>query len=202
MLIIVSGSVYAAIQDSNLYLAGESFRDAMAEKASDDTVLAMYKDHEILASVVEYNKSLNILRDEESAKEYGTDRQTIDNIIVSIMLVEEAEKRGLGATEEEIAEMVSDAKKTYEIPEGKEILDQYCKGAGITIEEYFKIVEEQAPRIISRQKLRDAIGQEFCNENGIKFTKNNPPPEIQKAVDEYILELFEENKDNIKYFID
>ena len=118
------------------------------------------------------------------------------------MLVEEAEKLGLSATNSEIEEMVNAAKLSYEIPEGKELLDQYCKGAEISIEEYYEILRAQAPSTIARQKLKDYIGKEYCIKNGIKFTKVNPSPDMVEAVDQYIQKLFDSNKKHITYYID
>lgn len=187
---------------SDMFTAGLFFGEAMQERETDDKVVAKYKEYEILASAITYNKNMNFMRDEQEAKKYESDRDIVNRIVENIILLEEAERRGLVATEKEIEEMVQAARLTYEIPEGKEFLDQYCEGAGITIEEYFEIIREQAPRTIARQKLKDEIGREYCKANSIEFTKNNPPIEIQEAVDEFISKLLEENMDNITYYIE
>ena len=115
------------------------------------------------------------------------------------MLVEEAENLGLAATDAEIEEMVDAVKAAYDIPEGKEIVDAYCAGAGISVESYFDIVRERAPRIIARQKLKDYVGQQFCAEHGIEFTKVNPPEEVLTAEQNYIEDLFAARAANINY---
>ena len=33
---------------------------------------------------------------------------------------------------------------------------------GITTEQYFDTVAEQLPRVMLRQRLRDTLGQEYC----------------------------------------
>lgn len=115
------------------------------------------------------------------------------------MLVEEAENLGLAATDAKIEEMVDAVKAAYDIPEGKEIVDAYCAGAGISVETYFAIVRERAPRIIARQKLKDYVGQQYCMEHGIEFTKVNPPEEILTAEQDYMEELFASHSANITY---
>ena len=85
-------------------------------------------------------------------------------------------------------------------PEGKEMMDQYCEEVNLTIDEYFKYLEEQAPRTIARQKLLDAVGKEYCEEHGLNFTKVNPPKEMIDARDAYVAELFSQAQGDIIYY--
>lgn len=203
LVVVAMGVVaYAAIGEDAFFAAGKFFSEAQAKKAHDSEIAAVYKEQKIYISAIEYNRNMNFMRDETESKKNESDRNIVDSIIENMILMEEAERRGLAATDEEIEEMVKAAKITYDIPEGKKMLDQYCEGAGITIDEYFDILREQAPRTIARQKLKDEIGREYCREKGIEFTKNNPPVEMMEAIDQYIIKLFEENKQYIKYYID
>lgn len=71
-----------------------------------------------------------------------------------------------------------------------------------TLEEYFELLEKQAPRAIARQKLLDAFGQEYCEENGLTFTKVNPPAEMVEAREAYVDELMTKAAGEITYYTD
>lgn len=171
-------------------------------EARDPSIVASYNGHDITIEVVEHHRKMNVYRSEEAAKEYDTDIQIVNRIIESILLLEEAERLGLSATDAEIEEMVANTTGVYAMPEGKERIDAYCEGAGITVDKYFELLREQVPRVIARQKLKDAVGKQYCEENGLTFTKVNPPKEMIQAQDAYIQELFEKHKKDIVYYIE
>lgn len=197
---LIGAVSYGASRGSLGFLSGQ-FREK-AQNSDLTQVAATYNNHEILLSVVRYQQEMNILRTEEDAKDWDTDREAIDRIVESIILLEEAERRGLTATEEEIESMVETARKAYEIPAGKEFLEEYCAGAGITIKEYYDLLRKEAPSVIARQKLRDDVGRAYCEEHGLKFTKVNPPADMLDAVDAYIRDLFSSQKQHIIYHIE
>ena len=118
------------------------------------------------------------------------------------MLEEEAKRWGLAATQDEIDDMVQSVKDSYELPEGKEILDNYCKNAGITLEQYFDQVREVAPSILVRRKLETTLGKEYCQEHGLEYTTVNPPKELTEAVDQAIEELIQAQADEIHYYLE
>ena len=177
--------------------AGDAYKNVMEN--GDNSVVAAYKDNEITAAAVEYSREL-LQFQQIQGKNDLSDREIIDNFALNMMMLEDAERRGITAEESEIEQMIASANETYNLPEGKEFFDEYCESAGITFEEYLEGLRELAPSLIIRQKLRDAIGREYCDQNGIEFTKINPPSEIGEAVDEYLDNLFEENKQYIKYY--
>lgn len=199
------GAVFAAQNDSNYFLAGQFFNSARDEASigtnSNATIVAKYNGEPITATTVEYQKSLNILRSAEVAEKYDTDIEVINSIIENMMILEEAKRLGLAATQAEIDALIQNTVKVYSIPEGKIMMDDYCEGAGITINEYYQLLREQAPDMIAKQKLIDAIGKQYCDENNIEFTKFNPPAEMVEAQEAFVAELFEQNKDKIEYFI-
>lgn len=202
----VAITVTALSSDHNIFRqAGQFFRTALNGMASNVTqnneVVAKYNGMPITVTAVEYNKSMNILRDEESAAERDTDIEVINKIIESMILQEEAERLGLSATDAEIEGMVSSAVEAYSLPQGKEMIDPFLEGAGITFDEYIVLLREQAPRVIARQKLIDEIGKQYCKQNGLEFTKINPPAELIAAQKAFIEQLFEQNKNKIEYFI-
>ena len=98
--------------------------------------------------------------------------------------------------------MVQSVKDSYELPDGKEILDNYCKNAGITLEQYFDQVREVAPSILARRKLETALGEEYCQEHGLEYTMVNPSKELTEAVDQAIEELVQAQSDEIQYYLE
>ncbi|MCQ2406602.1 MAG: SurA N-terminal domain-containing protein [Oscillospiraceae bacterium] len=200
VLLAVGVSVYAGIGGDTFFDFGKNYRKAQNEISASD-VVAEYKDYKIYGASVEYLRSMSSAMDEKGASRYISDRDIVNSIIENIIVLEEAERMGLTASDEEVEEMVNSVKASYDIPSGKEMIDSYCEGAGITPEQYFDIISEQLPRTIARQKLKDEFGKKYCLEHGIEFTKDNPPQKMLDATDEYIKELFEQNKKSIVYYI-
>lgn len=56
------------------------------------------------------------------------------------------------------------------------------------------------PRIILRQKLRDTLGQEYCEQHGLEFTKVNPPQEMLDYVDNHLNGLLDTYRADITYY--
>lgn len=160
LLLSVSVAISASTKKSTEMLAGELYHDLQTQ--SDETVLATYRGQPITADVVAYTVSMNELYGDDTTEiSASTDKvkHAIDGIVESMILLEEAERQGLEATDEEIEATIENAKLAYEIPEGKQMLDEYCAAMEISFEEYLEILAEQSPRVIARQKLRDAYGQ-------------------------------------------
>ena len=207
VLVAMFMSISAAATNTNPLLEiGAYFRDFQNSKNlliddGKENLAAEYHESKITKAELEFRKRIQGLLDGESSEKLS-DHQVIDVIVKGIMQVEEAERLGISATQAEIDSMMQEQKRNYEIPEVKEYLDDHCKGAEITIEEYFSYLEQHAPIYISRQKLQNKIGEQFCAENGLEFTNINPPQEMLDAIDAYIEELFEAHKGEIVYYID
>lgn len=54
--------------------------------------------------------------------------------------------------------------------------------------------------MILRQKLRDALGAEYCKEHGLSFTKVNPPEQMREYVQSYLDGLLDKYSAKITYF--
>ena len=205
LLFVFAGVAYAATGESIFYIAGEHYRSAHENEGIDNAnssqVIASYNGHNITAAMVEYNRNMNILRDEETADKYDSDIEIANQIITNIIITEEAERLGLSATQAEIELMVKNAIRAYSLPEGKAILDAYCEGAGITFEKYIELLTAQAPDVIARQKLKNEVGKQYCEENGLEYTNVNPPEEMLLAQEKYIADLIEQHKSDITYFL-
>ena len=198
LLLIVGGVVYAGI-GGTYFDMGRYYSDAVTQ-TEDSDVAAEYKEYKIYRASVDYVRKMNAAA---GAKENSnlSDKDIVNGIIENIIIMEEAQRLGLAATDEEVEAMINSVKSSYDIPDGKEMIDSYCAGAGITVEQYFDIVSEQIPRTIARQKLKDDLGQKYCIEHGIEFTKINPSEKMLKAVDDDIREIFEKNSKYIVYYV-
>lgn len=163
-----------------------------------EEVVAEYKGQPILASqLAQWRESYRL-----TGAQPPSDPELLRQLVENLVLEEEAKRRGLAATQDEIDDMVQSVKDSYELPEGKEILDNYCKNAGITLEQYFDQVREVAPSILARRKLETALGEEYCREHGLEYTTVNPPKELTEAVDQAMEELVQAHADEIQYYLE
>lgn len=166
-----------------------------------DAVAATYRGEPIMQSVVENQKETAELRN-NTAAEAVSEREIIDRIIANMIVLEEAEEWGLTATEEEVETFLADTVyASYEMPEGKEIIDSYCASAGLTYEEYVQSVREQAPKIIAKAKWEEAVAREYCDANGIEVDSMNPGQEVIDAVNDRKAELLEAHRGDIVYCV-
>lgn len=176
---------------------GRSHGDGTA--ADEPGLLAEYHGEKVYQADVEaYSDTARLLAGADA--ELPTEREILTEFLQNMVLLEEAQRLGYAATQDEIDAMVEGAKQAYALPEGKALLEQYCEAAGMTMDEYFAELEAQEPRTIARQKLLDAVGEEFCEENGLTFTKVNPPPELMQAKKDYVADLFAQAQDEIIYY--
>lgn len=163
-----------------------------------EEVVAEYKGQPILASqLAQWRESYRL-----TGAQPPSDRELLRQLVENLVLEEEAKRRGLAATQDEIDDMVQSVKDSYELPDGKEILDNYCQNAGITLEQYFDQVREVAPSILARRKLETALGQKYCQEHGLEYTTVNPPKELTEAVDQAVDKLIQAQADEIHYYLE
>lgn len=163
-----------------------------------EEVVAEYKGQPILASqLAQWRESYRL-----TGAQPPSDQELLRQLVENLVLEEEAKRRGLAATQDEIDDMVQSVKDSYELPDGKEILDNYCKNAGITLEQYFDQVREVAPSILARRKLETALGEEYCQEHGLEYTTVNPPEELTEAVEQAIEKLIQAQADEIHYYLE
>ena len=160
-------------------------------------VVASYKDFKVRKSSIEYAKKTDAMREEPI---YKDEQDIIDQLIIGQLLLEEADRRGIKASAEEVEDVLDQTEETYATPDGKQWIDDYCAGAGLTYEEYLNMLRDQVPRTITRRKVRDAIGQDYCKEHDIEFTKVNQPQEMVDAVNAYIDGLLEAAQPEIVYY--
>ena len=165
--------------------------------ADDDPVLATYRDHEVRKSLVESEKKNAISADGQTI----SDREAVDHILRNLVMLDEAERLGLSVTQEEIDYELKGQKQNYEDEGIRKIVDNYCEENGLTLDEYYAAVEEELPRMILRQKLRDMLGQKYCEEQGLEFTKVNPPKQMTEYVEAYLNGLLDTYSAEITYHL-
>lgn len=204
--LIGMGITYAVSEHSDFFRAGERYKElngAEIQNAENEAqILAVYRDHKITKEVVDYQRDMYVLVNKDTTAADSTDKEIVDRLIKGILWGEEATRLGFSVTQDEIEAMVESAERAYSIPEGKEMLDEYLAGAGITLNEYLEILREQAPRTIARQKMKNEISRQYCEENGLTYTATNTTPEMLEAQDAYIEALFQQRKDEIIYYIE
>jgi len=88
------------------------------------------------------------------------------------------------------------------MPEGKAIIDEYCQSQGITFDQYIERLRQQAPATIVKAKLEEAVAREYCERNNIPFDALNPTNDVRQAIADYETGLWDENKKEIKYYVD
>lgn len=192
VVVVILAAVALAATQSDWFSRGAALREAR-DAADGSPVLAEYHGQEVSRAMVDYQQKLAGGRSE---------REIVDTILRGYMMVEEAEARGLAATQEEIDEMVEAPRRAYESGEMSEnnVLDEYCAGLGITIEEYFAQLREQAPENLAHAKLRDALAREYCEAHGLEYRLGAQPDEVNAAVEEALNALFEAHKAEIVYY--
>lgn len=174
--------------------AGVYYKKAESLTRDDDPVLATYYDFEVLESLVVYQQKIDALRDPALRKSL-TDEEIVDNILIGRMLLEEAERLGVTATQEECDEMIASATTAYELPEGKQMLDDLCAGMGITIDEYWVQLAEEAPDTISREKVKSYISDTYRADH-----PEATDEEIEKSYADYRTQLLKSHFDEIAYY--
>ncbi len=176
-------------------------------KQDGETVLAEYNGIKVTQAMVDQQQSATKLS--ASGADVGayrvdtSSKAIVERILTGQMLLEEAESKGLAATEAEIEEHVATLKKGYaDYPEVKKQVDEYCNGAGLSIDEYWAQVREQAYGTISRNKLKASFEKEYCISVG--YTGSTDTQEyidmIENAFNQHRSDLLKAHKDEVKYY--
>lgn len=194
-------SVAQSQEDTPVEEALGTYYQEAQDQAPDDPVLAVYKDQTVLRSVVDYQKQTQAaLAGVDPAT--LSDREVVDYLLKNALLLEEAEARGLTPTQEEIEQYLQETVYTaYELPEGKEQIDNYCASAGISFEEYVADLRGQAPRFLAKAKLKEVVMEEYCQAHGLPYDRMNPPQEAQEAVEAYQDQLLADHQGEITYYL-
>lgn len=197
ILCLSIGSIIAR-GNSTAFDAGEALSDSL----NTGEIIASYNGYDVTSAEVDAQKKLLYTIDEAERTKIKDDGDIVKMLVENKILQEEAERLGFAATAAEIEEMVNMQKEAYAIPEGKEFLDEYCSGAGITIDEFYEIIREKAPGIISRQKMENDFRDEYCVEHNIERDTLTPAErtEVNTAWDTYRGEIISEHSLDVNYY--
>jgi SurA N-terminal domain. len=188
------------------FLLGEIFNPEKASK--DDTIVATFKGQPITGAELDRQMKINDFTASTTYPEgytppaKKTEAEAVDQLLLDKILLEEAKKRGLLASDEDVANAMKSLKEVYEIPEGKVRIDEVCKGMGMTFDEYWAYTEEYMPRTISRQNVLAEFKQQYCESNGLDLTVMDVDQyeEYEAALDEYQTSLLSAYNADIEYF--
>lgn len=140
------------VDSSVMTWMGELF-GRQSEKDTSE-IAAVYRDVEISVEIVGYYREI-FSKTRDSAP---TEREVVDEIVGNLILVQKAEEMGLGATDSEVTAQLDATRQWYKENEiVHRQIEEYCAGAGISVEDYFSLLEVQLPNTIARAKLRDSL---------------------------------------------
>lgn len=100
------------------------FLTACQKQTSDDPIVASYKDTQIHESLVAYEKQnqINVTGDKTVS-----DADALDQILLNLIMLDEAEQRGLSVTQEEVdAELAGQRKNYEEYEEVRSYIEEWC----------------------------------------------------------------------------
>lgn len=174
---------------------------------NDDTVVAEYNGFKVTQAMIDTQRSAAGLADPDAQSDANmkddSDKAIIDRLITGQMLTDEAEARGVAATQEEMDENLATLKGAYEqYDDVKKMIDDYCKGAGISIDEYWKQVYDQSYGRISRTNLKIALCKEYCSELGYTgdYEDKMQTEEFENRYNEYKTNLLSSHSADIQYY--
>ena len=172
---------------------GKSMREQV--EVSDDTrVIAQYGEYTFTEKDVNVRLEMNRATGGEMAKK-DTVEAAVEQLAIGKMMLEEADKLGLTATKEEIEQFLTEQKNTYkEDVAVKSYLDEYCAGAGMTIEDYWTLLEATAPETVTRQKLKGKMIEDYCEDHPDASNE-----EVTTAWNAYEQALLDQHRSEIAY---
>lgn len=195
-------AIYAASNAGGFASIGKEFQTAQTQQNSD--IAAVYHGTEISWSTVEYYEKIRQTQLAQGAQaEESSAQDVVDEIVRNLILTEEAEARGLAATEDEIEAKIEITRQWYEENEiVHTAIDEFCAGAGIDIDGYFELLRQQVPASIARAKLYAALGEEYCDQNGLDYAQNQSAAEVTQYVETYLNELVEARQSDAVSFVE
>ncbi len=188
LLIAVALVGVAALSFSPMFSLGRDYQGMM--KDGDDAVLATYKGQPVTQAQAAYHMS--------AQRGTITEREAVDDILLGMILLEEAERQGITVTEEEIEDYMAYHRSVYEeYPEAKGLIDDFCAGAEMTLEEYWARLRQQSRDYLTRSKLRDAIADGTIPVDGGEGVQSVPGS--QGAYERYCRQVLRDHQSDIIY---
>ena len=196
VLIIAGGIGFAATRSAEVGYyerLGSYYRQANSSMSTD--VAAEYHGQKLMMEVLDYQRKMT---GDETTSDYELARKLMGNYV----LYEYAVNHGLEAEQERIDALIQSQRDIYATEDGKKDFDDYCRGMGVTFDEYIEnILAPQVPRIIARNKLREYFAEEFCNANGYEYDKKSLPFGAQEYVDAKLEQIIADAQSEIIYYV-
>lgn len=176
---------------------GEAFR-ALNDPELKKQTAATYKDYTVTMADISYNQ-----KTDENSYTVESDFDIAKRLITNDILRDEAERKGLTATDAEIENSIDGVRESYAIPEGKAEVDKYLAATGQTFDEYLDTLRAMFPAMLERQKLKEWFGRDWCGKNGLEYKQgkswNNS--ELTMAWEIYCDRLYSAHSGEIIYYV-
>jgi hypothetical protein len=157
---------------------------------------AAYKDYTVTMADVEYTKALSAAGNTEM-----TDRDAVRQLVTDCIVTDEAISKGYAATDAEIEEAVESTRASYDVPEGRQCIDNCLALSGQTFDEYLESLRQSAPSMLTRNKLRRAYIEDYCRKNGVKYQNDTAySAEMETVWNTYCQSLYNAHSSEVQYF--
>ena len=172
---------------------------ALLTQARPQTVVAAWNGNTITAGDVQYQLALDALADPAIQDGEADAQAVLDGLLTDAMVQAEAERLGIAASDEEAAAFLAYQKQMYDsYPELAQSVDDYCRGAGITLEQYWTLYEQLAGTILTKQLYRNWYYEQFTAQNGADAVQEGEARE--QAYQAHLQQLFAEHQSEITYY--
>ena len=165
----------------------------------DSAVLATFQGQKVTASMVSYKQeaaSMTYSSDGSIHADKPPEKEVVDQILRAMILLYEAERAGLAATEEQINADIEEQKRiAAEYPEVREQLETYWEAAGMTEETYWTHLRQSSYEGLTVANFRAVLMTEY-EEAGMT------EEEAKAAYEAYKNGLIETHQDQITYYLD
>ncbi len=194
IVVLLAGLAIAAANDVfPFFHLGKNMRE-QADASDETRIVAQYGESVFTDKDVNLRIEMNRVTGGDLS-EKDTEEEAVEQLALGKMMLEEADKLGLTAAQEEIEQFLAEQKSAYEeSAEIKTYLDEYCAGAGMTIEEYWALLEAFAPETVTRQKLKGQILEDYRAEH-----PDASEEEVSEAWNDYEQALLDQHRSEIVY---
>lgn len=176
---------------------GEAFKVQNDPELQKQTA-ATYKDYTVTMADIAYNQKMD-----ENSYTVESDFDIAKRLITNDILRDEAESKGLTASDAEIEDSIEAERESCAVPEVKDQVDKYLAATGQTFDEYLDTLRAMFPAMLERQKLKEWFGRDWCGKNGLKYESgtswNNS--ELTAAWDGYCDSLYSAHSGGITYYV-
>ena len=196
VLIIAGGVGFAATRSADISYyerLGSYYRQAESTQSTE--LAAEYHSQKLTMTMLDYQRKMT---GDETTSDYELARKLVGNYI----LYEYAEQNGLEAKQEQIDELIQSQRDIYATEDGKKDFDDYCRGIGVSFDEYIEnILAPQVPHIIARANLREYLGREYCEQHDFEYRKNNAPQGMYEYIEEKLEQIIANAQSEIIYYV-